>query len=48
MTQYVEIVMTAARSIGLELIRVPIRSPDDVDAAFPRLSVLLRADEVIA
>jgi putative ABC transport system substrate-binding protein len=39
MTQYVEIVMTAARSVGLELIRVPIRSPDDVDAAFSRLSV---------
>jgi putative ABC transport system substrate-binding protein len=39
MTQYLEIVMTAARSMGLDLIRVPIRSPDDVDAAISRLSV---------
>ena len=39
MTHYVEIVVTAARSMGLELIRVPIRSLDDVDAAFSRLSV---------
>jgi putative ABC transport system substrate-binding protein len=38
-THYAEIVVTAARSMGLELIRVPIRSPDDVDAAFSRLSV---------
>jgi putative ABC transport system substrate-binding protein len=38
MTHYVEVVISAARSMGLELIRVPIRSPDDLDAAFSRLS----------
>ena len=37
MTHYVEVAGAAARSMGLELIRMPIRSPDDLDATFSRL-----------
>jgi putative ABC transport system substrate-binding protein len=37
-THYFEVVITSARSMGLELIRMPVRSPDDLDAAFSRLA----------